>query len=101
MKDERSRPEASRHARLSASPVKSKHRATVDHSALRHDDNSIPNIIIVSVMVLWLALGRDVDIVPDARIFIDDGPLDAGVLADTEGGGTPRAIAAWVSSGVS
>jgi len=22
-----------------------------------------------------------VDIVPDARIFIDDGPLDAGVLA--------------------
>ena len=54
------------------------------HAVLGNDHDAVADEVERVVHVLRLALGRDGHVVPDARVLINDGVLDARVLTDAD-----------------
>src|ERR1035437_8871955 len=53
----------------------SNHRPVRNHRVLRDDDDAVADKVVLVIHVFRLAGGRDDHVVPDARIFINDGVL--------------------------
>ena len=55
-----------------------------DHSAFRDYDHAISNVIVFAIRILRFTLRRNHHPVPDARVLIDNGPLNAAMASDAQ-----------------
>src|SRR5437764_334790 len=56
----------------------------LDYDVFGDDDDAIPKIVEGVIQVLGFAAWRDYHVIADARILVDDGIFDPGILANAD-----------------